>query len=624
MDPRLLRLYEQELRYFREAGSEFAREFPKIAARLGMDGQEVADPYVERLIESTAFLGARVALKLDAEFPRFNESLLNIVYPHYLQPTPAMAVTCFHPNLLDANLAKGVTVPRGTALRALRPAGQSTYCEFRTGSNLTLWPIELQSADYFSFAPDLPLASIGLAQKVKGGLRLRLRATAGLTFDQIAMDVLSFHFAGNEDEAFRLHELCLSRCIGVLVGPATRPMSWHRLLPGDAVRQVGLEDDEALLPVTLPTFQGYRLLQEYFAFPQRLLFAEVQGLRRILAQAQTDAIDICLLFSAGAAELEGMISTESIALNCTPVVNLFPKRADRIHVSDSVNEFHVVPDRTRPMDFEVHSIREIVGYGAGNASEETFHPFYSAFHTEHPDHLAYFTARREPRLLSINQRKNGHRTSYTGSEVYVSLVDPKEAPFSANLKQLSIDAMCTNRDLPLIMPLSPNDGDFSLEASLPVERIQCIRGPSKPFSPVHTGTLAWRLVDHLSLNYLSLLDASSEQASSALRDILDLYVTNTDPAMRTQLRGLVGVKSKPLVRRLPLPGPIAFGRGLEITLTVDESAFHGASAFLFASVLSRFLARHVTMNSFVETVLRSSLRGDIMRWTPSCGAKPIF
>ncbi len=180
MDPRLLTLYEQELRYFRESSAEFARAFPKIASRLGIEGQEVADPYVERLIEATAFLAARVGLKLDAEYPRFTGHLLDIVYPHFLAPTPSMAVVSLACDPDDANLANGPTLPRGSGLRARQAVGQNTHCEFRTSRALRVWPIEVQRAQYFTYAPDLPLAQHPQSREIRGGLRIALRATAGL------------------------------------------------------------------------------------------------------------------------------------------------------------------------------------------------------------------------------------------------------------------------------------------------------------------------------------------------------------------------------------------------------------------------------------------------------------
>jgi len=624
MDPRLLGYYNQELQHLREMGAEFAQQFPKIAARLGMEGMEVADPYVERLLEGAGFLAARVQLKLDAEFPRFTQRLLEIVYPGYLAPTPSMVVVQLQPQLTEANLARGFKVAHGASVRSVQLRGEGTACEFRTAHDVTLWPIELVSAEYFSFAPDLPLATLPARARVRGGVRLKLRSTAGLMFKDLALDRLALFLSGAEDVAFKLHELALGACVGAFVCPTVRPIPWIEHLRANAVRPLGYADDEALLPVTLQGFQGHRLLQEYFAFPHRYLFLEVTGLAGAVQRSASAELELVLLFGRAERQLEGRVDVGSFSLHCTPAINLFPKRADRMHISDATHEYHVVPDRTRPMDFEVYDVGEVTGFGVGADSEQHFLPLYTAFHSETPEHRAYFTARREPRLPSISQQRTGFRSSYVGSEVFVAIVDPEEAPFRSDLRLLAVNTLSTNRDLPLQMPVGAPNGDFTLESAAPLAAIRCVKGPSKPVSPHAEGKFAWRLISQLSLNYLSLLEPNERDGAAALRELLQLYARTGDSGTGRQIEGLRTVRARRLVRRLPLPGPIAFGRGLGIDLEVDELAFQGASAFLFGSVMERFLARHVSLNSFTETALSSSQRGEIMRWIPRCGERPIL
>lgn len=625
MDPRLLHYYNQELQHLREMGAEFAEQFPKIAARLGMDGIEVADPYVERLVEGVGFLAARVKLKLDAEFPRFTQRLLEIVFPNFLAPTPAMLVAQFQPDLNEPNLARGVVVPRGTSMRGALGSGDQTACEFRTAHDVTLWPLQIAAAEYFSYAPDLPLASLPVGAKVSGGIRLRLRSTAGLNFNQIDLDSLRIFFSGAEETAYKLHELCLGAPLGMLVGPPGRPSSGREFVPARAVRAAGFQDDQALLPVSLRGFQGYRLLQEYFAFPQRFLFADLGGLAPAFRRHGGDELEIVLLFERGEPAMESVVDAGNFALFCTPAVNLFPRRADRIHLSEGAYEYHVVVDRTRPMDFEIHEVTEVRGFGVGADSEQAFLPFYAASHMEPAEHTAYYMIQREPRLLSAGQKRTGARTSYIGSEVFLSLVDPCEAPFRSDLRQLAVSALCTNRDLPLLMPLGAGKTDFSLDAAVPVQAIRCLKGPSRPSSPLREGGRAWLAVNHLSLNYLSLMDNDAREGAAVLREMLGLYATGADRAgMSRQIEGVRSVRVQPVVRRLPMPGPIACGRGLEITLEVDDLAFQGGSAFLFGAVMEQFFARYVSINAFTETVLRSGARGEIMRWTPRCGGRAIL
>jgi type VI secretion system protein ImpG len=624
MDPRLLQYYNLELQHLRDTGAEFAEQFPKVAARLGMHGLEVDDPYVERLLEGVGFLAARVQLKLEAQFPRFTQALLEIVYPHYLAPTPSMLIAQLTPDPNDPNLAGGVRVARGATLSGLLVGDDATACEFRTAHDVTLWPVEIVSASYFSFAPDLPLNTLPIAQRIKGGVRIRLKTTAGLTFAQTAIDRLCFYLAGRDDVANKLYELCLATGLGALVLPLKSPR-WHEFLPAGAIQPVGFSDGEALLPVTLRSFQGYRLLQEYFSFPQRYRFFEVTGLARALKRVESNQLELVILLGRGEPTFESVVDESNLALFCTPALNLFPKRADRIHVSDDAHEYHVVADRTRPLDFEVYAVTGVVGHGIGTDSEQEFLPFYSAYSAdEEHQRSAYFTTRREPRLVSLAARRRGPRSSYIGSELFLSLVDPAQAPFSGDLRQLSIEALCTNRDLVLQMPKGIGATDLSLDVAAPVETVRVISGPSRPYAPLADGPVSWRAISHLSLNYLSLVQTTPEEGAAALRDLLDLYAASADHSARRQIEGIRSVRVGRVVRRLRAPGPLAFGRGLEITVNIDELAFEGASAFLLGSVLDRYFARHVSINSFTETVLRSENRGEINRWGQQWGARPTL
>ncbi|MBU6438416.1 MAG: type VI secretion system baseplate subunit TssF, partial [Betaproteobacteria bacterium] len=373
-------------------------------------------------------------------------------------------------------------------------------------------------------------------------------------------------------------ELLSTAFKAVYVVARDRPASLIELAPG-AVRASGYGDDEALLPVSAAVFQGYRLLQEYFAFPARFLSFEVQHLRAALAQVDASEFELVLLFGKGDAQLESLVDAAMFALFATPAVNLRPRRADRINVDAAHDEFHVVVDRTRPMDFEVHSLLELTGLSSSEG-QTAFVPLYSAFHLESGDHAAYYTVRREQRLLSQTQRRQGPRSSYVGSEMFVSLVDPKQAPFSAELQQLAPRVLVTNRDLPLLMPVGQGASDFSLEVAAPVKSIRCIRGPSRPFAPLAEGALSWKLISHLSLNYLSLQDTDARQGAAALREMLRLYVAAAGPGATRQIDGVQSVVARPGVRRVPMSGPIAFARGTQIELTVDELAFQGGSAFL--------------------------------------------
>ena len=627
MDPRLLRYYNQELQHVREMGAEFAAQFPKIAGRLSMDGIEVADPYVERLLEGFAFLAGRVQLKIDAEFPRFTQRLLDVVQPQLLAPTPSMLIVQLQPDLNDANLARGPEIARGSELRTPTRTGtpgpvDATPCRFRTAHALRLWPLELSQVEYIGHAPDLSLTAYPHLRGCKAALRLRLRATAGLSLQQLALQTLQVHCSGADDVAYRLHELVLGHTLGVVLQPPRRPAAWSELLPAASVAPVGYEDEQALLPTGLRGFQSYRLLQEYFAFPQRFLFFELGGLAAPLQRHDGNEVDVFLLFDRADSMLDQAVDTNSLALHCAPAINLFTQRCDPIHVTSGRHDYQVVADRSHPADYEIIELNELSGHGIGVDSERSFLPLYTAFHTENRTHAAYYTMHREPRLLSAEQLRNGARSGYVGSEVFVAIVDQREAPYSGDLRQLLPRALCSNRDLPLLKNLG--GGTLMLDQTAPVKSVRVLKGPSRPVSSLREGNSGWRLVNQLTLNHLSLLDVDAAQGAAALRELLSLYAVAGDAVAQRQIDGVRSVTMQSSVRRLPMPGPIAFGRGIRIDVEIEDFAFQGASAYLLGSVLEHFFARHVAINAFTETRLHSPGRGEIRHWPPRCGARPLL
>lgn len=623
MDTRLLDYYNRELAYLRELGAEFAEQFPKVAARLRMDDAGPPDPYVERLLEGFSFLTARVQMKMDAEFPRFTQGLLDAVYPGYAAPLPSMAVVQFTPRMNEGTLAQGYRLPAGTALQAKLADGEQTACEFRTAHELTLWPLELTRVTLTGAPTDLPLTGPLLRRSVRGALRIRLKALGGVNLADLPLDRLTFHLAGPERDALQLLELVAAHTLGVVCHDTASPPRWQHAMSAEAVEQRGFGADEALLPDDGRSFHGYRLLREYFAFPARFLFFSIDGLRPALAQARGDEFDVTLLLDRYDAALESVVDTRHLALYCTPAVNLFARRSDRIPVIPGAREHHVVVDRSRPLDYEVYAVQRLVGERLEQGSEREFRPFYATFGSDAGNFGAYFTIRREPRLISAQARAHGTRTGYAGSETYVSLVDTQCAPFDEVTRYLAVDTLCTNRDLALILP--PGGGSaFTLRIAAPVERIAMVRGPSRPRAPIGDEESAWRLISHLGLARQTLTDLDDTEGGERLRELLELHADPADAAMRRQIDGVRQVAFKPVVRRLPGAGPVMYGRGVQVELTVDDHAFSGDSPYLIGAVLEQFFARHVSINSFAECVLRSVQRGTLAQWPARIGRRPAI
>jgi type VI secretion system protein ImpG len=647
MDRRLLRYYDRELRHLQSGAKEFAREFPKIAGRLAIEDFPCVDPYVERLLEGFAFMTARVQLKLDSEFPRFTQNLLETVYPSYLAPTPSMCVVQFNQDPAEPGLADGYLIPRGTVLRS--PASRDLgSCEFRTAHDTRVWAMKVEDAQYYTrnvgvldlthpWGGPSAMSQLSVGRgPTRAAVRIRLRTTGGVPFSKVKLDDLRLYLRGGDGTPGKLYEQLFSHARAITVRPAMAGNAvgdWQETFAPSIINRAGYGATEALLPYDMRGFQGYRLLHEYFAFPQRFMFVDLKGVGDAFRRCDGMAIDLIITFTQEIPELESAVDAGSFALHCSPAVNLFPKRADRIFVSDRASEFQVIPDRTRPLDFEVYKVTRVVGYGAGTSEETVFRPFYSATDADLST-PAYYAMNRVPRALSERERRTGSRSSYAGSEVYLALVDAANAPYNTDLKQLSIETLCTNRDLPLQMPVGKGRTDFSLEIGAPLESVRVIAGPTPPRPSHAEGETSWRLISHLKLNYLSLIDedidgdgrvsAEERQGAAALRDLLRLYGSTADAATRKQVEGLKSINTTPITRRVPIPGMISFARGLEVNVTFEEGLFEGTGVFVLGAVLEQFFARYVSMNSFTETVISSVERGEIMRWTPKVGQRPVL
>lgn len=623
MDPRILNYYNTELQHLRDMGGEFAKLYPKIAARLGLDEFDCADPYVERLLEGFAFLAARVRVKMDAQFPEFTQHLLEIVYPHYLTPIPSMLVAKFEPDLNEGSLGAGYVIDKNTAIRSLIGKGDNTACEYRTAHRLCLWPIQIREINYFETGQPVSNCCNKNINAAKSGLQIKLNTTAGLKFNQLqGLDSLVFYIRGNDGLQSFLNEQLLAHSFLM----AIQFPGFQIFHEGNPFHTVGFNNDQALLPYTQQSFSGYRLLQEYFAFPERYCFVELCGLQEAFSECNGNQLEIIIAFDYKHPHIaEDSINSTNMELNCTPAINLFPKRTDRIHLNEHERQHHIVPDRNNPMDYEVHSVTEVLGLGSGTDQEQFFYPFYdSGNFYGHREEMAFYSLLREPRMISSKRQRQGPRSSYTGSEVFISLVDARNAPYNRSLKQLAVKTLCSNRDLPLFMPVGKTNTDFTLQEGAPVNAIKCLAGPTRPRPSNAQGQEAWKMISHLSLNYLSLLNTDSEHGAVALRDLLSLYSNDSDLSMQKQIEGVLSINTKSVLRRIEGPGPITFGRGLEIGVEFDESLFEGSGVFVLGLVLEQFFAKYTSLNSFTETVIKTTERGELHRWTLRQGTRPLI
>ena len=618
MDPRLLQFYIQELAHVRDTGAEFAARFPKVASRLAMDATEVQDPYVERLLEGFAFLTARVQLRLNEEFPRFTEQLLNCISPNFLAPVPAMGVVQLNPNHSDVALKKGISLSAGTVLQSQVAKGINTPCKFRVGHSLTLWPLVIQAIEHGPFKAHVQTMRGG--KQPRSALLVTIENSTHSALSQLPLDELDFHVSCGDEYAYALLERLCHQTVSVGIR-APEQVDWQ-WLPLPCVAALGLDDSEALLPVHSNQFSGMRLLQEFFAFPARFLFFRVQGLRRFLASCQHSTFQLAFCFAEPNTELDRVVGVDSLALNCTPVVNLFEQNCDRVLLDERLHEVQVQPNRSKPHDFEVHSVLGVQGYGQNKVQE--LPPLYAVStqaNTQADCETPRFVHRRVPTLLSEKQVREGARSSYSGSDVYLGLTLPTgELIQTHGLEQLAVKALCTNRDLPLLIPVGQGPTDLAWPGNLPVHSIRFLRGPSRPKAAMYGGQSCWQLIEHLSLNYLGLID----QDALALGQLLALHADPAQQAHQHMARAILAVESQPLVSRVVRQGRPAVVRGLLVTLTLDELALQGTGALVLGSVLAFYLASHVSVNSFVQTRVRLHSTGAVFDFPARSGNRPLL
>ena len=644
MDRRFLGYYETELRFLRDLGGEFAASHPAIAGRLALDPNSCADPYVERLLEGVAFLAARVQLKLDAEFPRFTEHLLDVLLPDFLAPTPSMAIVRLTPDQTSGDLAAGYRVAAGTRLTSRLGPRMQTRCSFTTAHDVTLFPIEIAEAHYLT-GNTLNAAGFGRGRGAKAAFTLRLATKPERPFRELDLDRLVLHLLAGGRHPWRLYEALVGHGVALL---AREPGgSWSTLLDREPARRIGFADDEALLPPARTGFSGYRLLREYFSFPERFLFVALEGLKAAVKAAQGSVLDLAVLLDASDPALEEGISSEDLTLFATPAINLFERLLEPARIDRRRRDLHLVADRLRPLDFEVHSVMAVSGEGA--AGPLPFRPLYAL---AHPDDQAaggaYYTLERRQRLATEQElrrsvgprrqdpRAGTTRSGYVGGELYLALVDGNAPPWPEGIDRLHVKARCTNRDLPLFMPLVQGQTHFDVDGGPPVSSVQCLGEPTRPRPSLASadpaapsfgrtpGETPWRLVSHLALHHLSLVDSADGEGAVALRQLLQLYAAFAEPAVARQVDALRSVTSRAVVDRLPMVGPITFGRGLEIVVELEERGIDGGSAFGLGGVLEAFFRRYVALNTFTRTVVRTTERGEIMRWPARIGQRQLI
>ncbi len=609
----LLPYFNRELDALRGLASEFAERHPKIAGRLRLTKDAVDDPHVARLLEGVAFLGARVQHRLDDEFPELTNALLSVLYPHYLAPLPSTAIVRF---TADPGMTGPARLPSGLAVEA-EPVGGET-CLFRTAYPLRLWPVEIDAVRLSGMplpAPPNPAAAAAVAC-----LRISLRCSdPSKTFTELGLDQLRFFLTG--ERAPMLLELLLAHTVSVAL--ADDHTDAHPvILPPDAVQAVGFAPEEALFPWPARSFSGFRLLSEYFANREKFMFVDIRRLDAKTLVSAGNRMDIFIYLDRMVPDLERTIQANSLALGCTPIVNLFEQRCEPITLDHTKIEYRIEPDARRPASLEVWSV-ERVRESLPGGEFRPWAPFHRLTRTTAGDADdervgGFYGTRRRDIIGGIR-----------GSDVFLLPHDANFDPEAESAGVLSVDALCCNRDLPASLPFGGGQPVLRLvEGAAAVTGLTCLTAPTPTLRIPLQEHGFWRLVSHLSLGHLSVV--GGETAAETLREVLRLYDCRESTESRAAIRALLSVTSKPGTARIPgLSGPGArsggFCRGLDVTLTFDDQLWATGGLYVLASVLDRFLALHATVNSFVRTRVQLRGRAEVVAsWSPRAGSQVLL
>lgn len=616
-DPRLLRHYNDELLYLRRRAVEFSEEHRQVAGRLGIDAPTDPDPHVERLLEGVAYLNARVQLRLDDQFPAFTQYLLDALYPHYLAPTPAMGILEYVPIEGDESLAKGVVHPRGSAVQAWLDGDTHARVQFRTGQEVTLWPIKVAAVEYLPTRA--AVASATDTAQGAAGLRIRLAATGPAPLSALAIDTLPMFIDGGQDMPNLLFQQLLADCVGVRVCSPERGRRDAWSVRAGGVEAMGFGADEALLPGEARSFRGYRLLCEYFAMPEKFRFVRATGLAQGFAKADRE-VDIVIVFDRPVEALVGSMSVDTIKLFATPAVNLFERRFDRVIVDRRREEHLVLPDRVGPLDYEVYRLGTVTGYARGDAHGAPALPLY-ARRAQRGVRPLYYSLKRRLRRLSELESRQRRESDYIGTETWISLSSPDDPMLARNIAELGITGLVTNRALATRLRPGQANLRITVDEARGVSGVRILRGPTRPQPPLGISDAAWRIVSHLAPGHQGFV--RDDGAPDLLADHLSLYLRDEAPALRREIQGITGLTAQTVTRRAGGQGRLAFQRGQKLVMTLASASYDAGSAYLFTSVIAQFLTEFATINSFTEVEVRTD-NGMTWGWEPCSGHRPTI
>lgn len=609
MDNKFLNYYNKELAYVRRLGAEFAKQHPKVAGNLRMSADTIEDPHVSRLIQAVAFMNAGIRQRLDDDYPQLARALLNVLYPHYLAPIPSMAIVQFQ---ASPGLSGKEIIKKGRLIETLPVEG--TPVRFQTCYQTELWPIKISQARLYGYNQLAP--KIDSHKHYPAVLQLSLQSlSSSVSFAELAPNKLRFFIKGTTQNVYALYELLMRDTAEIVLAKSADDTNFIRIDKTN-LKAVGFEHDQGMLPYSARSNLGYRLLSEFFTFPEKFLFFDIEGLTAENLASFEQELNLYFYLSQSNKDLEQYINADFFALGCSPVVNLFRKTAEPINWDHTKTEYRVIPDHRRQANFEIYSIDNVEAV-APDGSAERFLPFYGIQHQQTEEANRFWIARRE----SAENYANNHDK---GTEMELSLVDLDMKPSDTDSWVISATTTCLNRDVPNHLPFGGGEPYLQFtEGSANVEGIVCLTAPTPTRRIPFGAETEWRLVSHLSLNHINLMN--NAEATQVLKEMLHLYDYVDSEETHQLINSIEDITSKRVMARDPSGNLNAFCQGVEISVELDENKFTGSSSYLFASVLERFFALFCNINSFTKlSTYNKSKRKLLSQWQARSGEQALI
>lgn len=588
MNEELLKYYNRELTFIRRLGAEFAEKYPKVAGRLRMSDEQVEDPHVSRLIEAFALLTAQIRQKLDDSFPELTDALLGQLYPDYQAPIPSFTIL----QLTSQNLSdSGITIKRGTEFET-KVDGMKP-CIFRACYDTDVWPVTVKMAEFKNSPFNAPYPPVNAT--ASSLLKLQMQTDFdNTTFGDLGIKRLRFYLNGQRHHVYNLYELLNRQLISIGIAPADSPSSVTFLRP-EQLKAVGFDEQEQVVPYTHRSFSGYRLLVEQFIFPEKFLFVELTDLQEFLP-AKAESCFVYFYFSDSSNELERHITSESLLLACTPVINLFKQKLEPLNFDQSQYEYRLVPQYQSAEVCEIIQIEQAQILDS-DGIKTTINPFYSQGHPEYTQQQSIFWhCRRE-----FADWAGGFTEA--GTELYLSLVNRHFKPAASSQRSdqvIQVTAQCSNRNLPNHLPFGGGEPCFQIQQHADViKQSRCLLAPTKSFRPALGDSSRWQLVQHLTLNYFT-----GEQATERLKETLRLYDFRCTPESKSLIDGIFKVLVKPGTARVNQNGRVAVCSGSEILIEMAQAAYVGSNVFFFGSILDLFFAQFAAVNSYTRLTIK--------------------